>query len=249
MKKFFRFLAVTVIWIIIWTLISYFVGHEVLLPSPLSVARALFFLMKSADFYLSCGYSLLRILSGFLLGIALGVILGAVTKVSKWLKEFISPLLTIIRATPIASFIILLMVWMNRDFIPVFTSVLIVAPIVCSSFIAGIEQTDRNLIEMATAFGLSRKNRIKKLYIPSVLPYFSSATATSLGMAWKAGTAAEVICNPHFGIGSRLYDSKIYLEVPELFAWTVAVVALSFFLERLLGLVALKINKRRQTDD
>lgn len=219
------------------------------MPSPFSVISALFSLMKTADFYISSAHSLLRILLGFFLGAFFGVILAVATKLSKWLKDFFSPLLTIIRATPIASFIILLMVWMNRDYVPVFTSVLIVTPIVCGSFLTGIEQTDKNLIEMADAFQMNRKNKIKKLYIPSVLPYFSSASVTSLGMAWKAGTAAEVICNPNYGIGARLYDSKIYLEVPELFAWTVTVVALSFLLEKLFGLISLKVNKRRHADD
>lgn len=219
------------------------------MPSPFSVIGALLSLMKTADFYISSGYSLLRILLGFLLGVFFGVVIAVATKLSNWLKDFFAPLLTLVRATPIASFIILLMVWMNRDYVPVFTSVLIVAPIVCGSFLAGIEQTDKNLIEMANAFRMDRKNKIKKLYIPSVLPYFSSASVTSLGMAWKAGTAAEVICNPHYGIGARLYDSKIYLEVPELFAWTVTVVALSFLLEKLFGLIVLKVNKRRRADD
>lgn len=249
LRKLLRALSVAAIWLAVWELLSYFVGSEVLLPSPLLVAKALFRMMKTADFYISSVYSVLRILIGFLLGVVFGIILAAFTKLSKWIAAFISPLLTIIKATPIASFIILLMVWVNRDYVPVFTSILIVTPIVCSSVITAIKETDTNLLEMAKAFNMSNGNKIKKLYIPSVLPHFSSSSATALGMAWKAGTAAEVICNPHFGIGARLYDSKIYLEVPALFAWTVTVVALSFLLEKLFSFFALKANERRRTYD
>ena len=249
LKKLLRSLSVAVLWLAVWELLSYFVGSEVLLPSPFLVIKALMSMMKTADYYISSGYSILRILLGFLMGVIFGIIISVVTKLSKWIAAFLSPLLTVIKATPIASFIILLMVWVNRDIVPVFTSVLIVTPIVCGSFLTAINETDANLLEMAKAFNMSKGKKIKKLYIPSVLPHFSSSSATALGMAWKAGTAAEVICNPHFGIGSRLYDSKIYLEVPKLFAWTVTVVTLSFLLEKLFSFFALKANERRRTYD
>ncbi len=249
LKKLLRSLSVAVVWLAVWEFFSFLIGSEILLPSPILVLKTLTSMMKTADFYVSSCYSLLRILLGFFLGVIIGVVLAVATKLSKWIAAFISPLLTVIKATPIASFIILLMVWVNRDYVPVFTSILIVTPIVCGSFITAIQQTDANLLEMASAFNMSKINKIKKLYIPSVLPHFSSSSATALGMAWKAGTAAEVICNPHFGIGARLYDSKIYLEVPKLFAWTVAVVALSFLLEKLFAFFAFKANERRRTCD
>ena len=65
------------------------------------------------------------------------------------------------------------------------------------------------------------------------MPFFKNSASSGIGLAWKAGIAAEVICSPNSAIGSRLYDSKIYLETPELFAWTATVVVLSILIEKL----------------
>ncbi len=248
-KRLLRGAVVALIWLLLWSLASYFVGHEVLLPSPFAVLKALFGLLKTSDYYLSAALSLLRVLGGFLLGAAAGILFGTLMRLSAWMKAFFSPMMTVIRATPVASFILLLFIWVNKNTVPVFTSLLIVVPIVCGSLLAGLDQTDANLIEMTKAFQMSRTAQLKRLYIPSIMPYVSSASATSLGMAWKAGTAAEVICNPNYGIGARLYDAKIYLEAPTLFAWTVSVILLTFLLERLFSLLFRRQKKRRRTDD
>ena len=94
--------------------------------------------------------------------------------------------------------------------------------------------TDGQLLELARAYRFSRGRTVRLIYLPSLRPYFLSALTTSMGLAWKSGVAAEVLCWPRPGIGTQIYNSKLYLEIPELFAWTAVVVALSLLLERLL---------------
>jgi NitT/TauT family transport system permease protein len=86
---------------------------------------------------------------------------------------------------------------------------------------------------MAKVYRLSRWQKLRHLYLPSMRPFFSAAALSSIGLAWKAGIAAEVICRPQFSMGRELYESKIYLEMPDLFAWTIAVILLSMALEQL----------------
>ena len=72
-----------------------------------------------------------------------------------------------------------------------------------------------------------------------VLPYFLSACRLSLGMCWKAGVAAEVIGVPSGSIGEKLYNAKIYLNTPDLFAWTIVIIVISFVFEKcFLGIVS-----------
>ena len=80
-----------------------------------------------------------------------------------------------------------------------------------------------------------------------MLPYFASACRTALGLAWKAGVAAEVLCLPEAAIGTQVYQAKIYLETPDLFAWTLVVLALSFALEGLLGKLLSLLEGRGKT--
>jgi NitT/TauT family transport system permease protein len=65
-----------------------------------------------------------------------------------------------------------------------------------------------------------------------MMPEISSALMTGLGFAWKAGVSAEVLSHPVFSIGTRIYESKLYFETEDLFAWTLVIVILSLLLEK-----------------
>jgi NitT/TauT family transport system permease protein len=180
-----------------------------------------------------------------LIGIAVSLIVGSflaiITESSKLLDALFSPLLTVIKSTPIASFIILTLLWIEKNSIPVFIISLIVVPIVWSNISAGIRSVDKNLFEVSRIYSFSIPKRILKLYIPSIFPYFLAACKASLGMAWKAGISAEILSTPKDTIGTELYFSKTYLETPSLFAWTVVVIILSIIIEKIFvyGLEAL----------
>ena len=157
------------------------------------------------------------------------------------LYELFKPVLTVVRATPVASFIILALVWIKRDNISTFISFLMVLPILWSNVTEGIAQCDSDLLEMARAFHFSKTALISKIYIPSVMPYFFAGCTTAIGLSWKAGVAAEVLSLPKHALGSELYYSKIYLETPSLFAVTLVVIVMSIILEKLLRLALKKI--------
>ena len=141
-----------------------------------------------------------------------------------------------VRAIPVASFIVLVLLWAPiTGMVPAIVSALMVLPVLWGNVGKGIAQTDPKLLELAKAYRFGKGKTVGLIYVPSVLPYFASGCATALGLAWKAGVAAEVLCLPKLAIGTRLYRAKITMETPDLFAWTVTVVALSFVLERAMG--------------
>ena len=129
--------------------------------------------------------------------------------------------------------LLLALVWLRVSNVPIFTAVLIVMPIAYSNVFSGLSALDRDLLEMADAFHMRAFARLKNLYFPALLPYLRAAVATGMGMAWKSGVAAEVICVPKYSLGSIMYRAKIYLETPELLAATVAVILLSMSLEKI----------------
>jgi len=238
MKKYLKYLLTAAVWLAVWQAASMAAGLEILLPSPASAFRALCELAVTKEYWLSVLFSLGRITAGYAMGVILGVLLGLASYFSKTAGAFFSPLLHIIKATPVASFIILALVWMKTGAVPPFISMLIVIPFVWSNVRAGMEKTDPALLEMARAFNVPFMSRLKKIYLPSVRPYLISAASTGMGLAWKAGAAAEVICYPAFSIGRGIYNSKIYLETPRLFAWTATVIVLSIALERIIILIS-----------
>jgi len=237
-----RFLS-PLLWIAVWELIALCVDREVLVPTPLRVAVRLWELVQTASFWTVVAFSILRITAGFLAGVLLGTLTGVLTAKLPLSEGLLSPLLTVIRATPVASFIILALVWMGRDAIPVFISFLMVFPIMQSHVQTGVRAVSPQLLEMARVYRVPPTRRVKALYVPAVLPNFSAGCRTCLGLAWKAGVAAEVISLPMRSIGRQLYYSKLYLETVDVFSWTVTVVVLSLLIEKLLRAVLLRLTK------
>lgn len=244
-KSSIKALLVAAFWIAIWHIAATKVGIELLLPAPLSVLKRLAEMVQTSEFYLITGFSLIRVMLGIIFATALGIFLAILTHVSKIADALAKPLITVIKATPVASFIILALVWIARKDLPIFISLLMVLPVVWTNLRTGLNEVDRKLLEMAKVYKVSPWQILRGIYIPSVLPYFTSAAKTSLGLAWKAGIAAEVLAVPARSIGKELFNSKTYFETADLFAWTVVVIILSLVIELLFEALIAKLMKRR----
>lgn len=226
-------LGAVAIWLLLWQLASMAIGLPLLLPSPLAVLLRLGQLCTGADFWLTVASSLLRILLGFLLGVLFGTALAGLCWRFRLIDALARPLLGVLKSTPVASFIILALVWVKTTWLATVISFIMVLPLIYANVREGIDSADRQLLEMAQVFRLSRRKTFRYCYLPAILPFFLSAISSALGFAWKSGIAAEVLGRPARAIGSQIYDSKIYLETPDLFAWTLVVILLSVLLERL----------------
>ena len=228
-----KIFGVTLFWLAVWAFISFRINSKLLFPAPLDVIKAMGELIVTADFWKISAQSLLRVVSGILISIAIGSALAVITEFSSLLRAVLSPALGIVKATPVASFIILALLWIDRNALPIYITALIVVPIVWSNLSEGIRSVDRELIEVTRIYGFSPAKKLRKLYVPSVAPFFMAACKSSLGMAWKAGISAEVLSTPKYAIGTELYFSKTYLETPTLFAWSAVIIILSVVIEKL----------------
>ncbi len=229
-------IAVLLFWIGVWQFAFILVGRrygEILLVSPLSVLERIRILAGTADFWVDTLTSLLRITVGYFFGVIFALVFAVLTSAFSFCKALFSPILSLIKTTPVTSFILLALVWIQKDGVAVFISFLMVLPIIWANVSKGIEETDKGMLEMAKVFGLSPLKKLKAVYFHSVMPYFVAGCTTALGFAWKAGVAAEVLSTPAKSIGYNLYQSKINIETADLFAWTAVVIVLSVFFEKL----------------
>ncbi len=226
--------AVLLFWGGVWVLAAGLVGQELLLPSPVQVLRRLLELGGTGEFWRTVGCSILRVLTGILSGSLLGILLAVVTERSALLKALFSPVMTLVKSTPVASFIILALIWLGREILPAVISALMVLPVVWTSVSAGIQGQDPQLLELARVYGLPNGRIFLRITVPTVLPYLRSALSSALGLGWKAGIAAEVLTVPQPSIGKMIFESKLYLETTSLFAWTAAVVLISLIIEKIL---------------
>ena len=233
-RKYLYLIPTVLFWLILWQIIYQLVHQDLLLASPMQVFMQLSEMVQKTDFWIAAFYSLLRIEAGFVLAVLSGTVLALLTARYTWINNFIYPAVSAIRSTPIASFIILALVWMSSSRVVIFIVFLMVLPIIWTNVTEGIRKIDPQLLEMAFVFRLNRRQVLRYISVPSVSPFFIASATTGLGLAWKAGIAAEVLSTPANSLGGRLYEAKIYLETPELLAYTIVIIVLSLLLEKLL---------------
>jgi len=218
--------------LLVWQVFAMLLDNRLLLVTPVDVMQRLFSLLFEADFFNSVGFSFIRISAGFLLALAAGSALAAVAGKFRIAENMVWPFIIAIKSVPVASFIILCLIWLSSDKLSIFISFLMVVPIVFTNMLQGIKSTDGKLLEMARVFRISWFKKLKYIYLPQLKPYIISACSVSIGLSWKAGTAAEVIGIPDGSIGEKLYEAKVYLSSGDLFAWTVVIVAASIAFEK-----------------
>lgn len=227
-------ISVLIIWLVVWQIGAMLVDNDILLAGPMDVGRALGKLLATREFYEICMVSLWRILGGFFLAFASGMLAGGLFYAFPALEALFEPALSVMKSIPVASFVVLLLIWQGAENLSVWISFFVVFPNACISTKNGFKAVDPRLLEMADVFRIGGGKRLLYIYRPSLMRFLSSGMEICVGMAFKSGVAAEVIGVPDLSIGERIYISKIYLDTPGLFAWTIVLIVLSFLIEKLI---------------
>ena len=214
-------------WLLIWQAAALIVGRDFLLASPLAVVMRFFELAFTGAFWGSALFSLLRIFSGFLLGLIAGVVCAGLCACFRRMRELIAPLWTVLRAIPVASFVIVALIWIPSRNLSVLIAFLIVFPVIYAGAMGEIERTDPKMLEMARLFRMPPLRRLLYVYVLPAIRGFESTCLSAMGLAWKSGIAAELISIPTGSIGEKLYTAKVYLMTGDLFAWTILILLLS----------------------
>ena len=231
-KNILQFVIPLIFWIGVWQIAAVIVDHKFLLPDVTETMRALFDLASDATFYKAIIYSAIRVLFGLMLGILAGIALAVLSN-RFWIADvIITPIITVIKSTPVASFIVVLWVMLSGDALAVFVGFLMVMPIIWQNTRDGFSAIDPMLSEVADIFEFSYQKRFKLLIFPTLKQYLIPGIVTASGLAWKAEIAAEIIAYTKKSIGQGINDAKYEMDTPTVFAWTIIIIALSIVLEK-----------------
>ncbi len=224
-----------------WQAAVSFVDLEILFPSPIDVLKRLSNIWKEDTFFETIFFTFGKIFSGFIRGYLLGVVLGLIAGRWSVAETLLWPYMLTVKSVPVASFIIIALLWVETENLASLISFLMVLPIVYTNVLQGYKSIDKNKKEMADVFNIPFYKRLIYLYLPALKPFLISACSVSFGLAWKSGVAAEFIGQPAGSIGEALYYSKMWLEAIDLFTWTLVMVLLSVCFEKLMT-YALKLT-------
>lgn len=228
----------------VWQLAAVLIHNRLLLVGPVQVARRVIELLGEKTTWEALGFTFGRISLGFFLAFLAALVLAALSARFPWVETLLRPYILAIQTVPVASFIVIALLWLSSRRISAFIAFLMVLPVLYANALQGIRGADRQLLEMARVFRLSGLRRVRCIILPSLAPYLKSACHVALGLCWKAGVAAEVMAVANRSVGGMLYDAKVYLEISDLFAWTVLLVAVSILFEKaFLWLLDLCVNR------
>lgn len=216
----------------IWQIAAMMIGQDILLPSPSAVAKRLCSIWQVPGFFSAILTTFGHIVTGFLLALALGILLGTLAGSFPLFQILFAPFAVTIKSVPVASFIVICLIWLSAQQLSIFISFLMVLPVIYTNVLQGMESADPTLLETCHVFSIPWHRRVLYLWLPQLRPFLFSACGVGLGLAWKAGIAAEIIGIPAGSVGRMFYDAKLYLNTTDLFAWTVIVVVVSVLFEK-----------------
>ena len=224
--------AAVALWLAVWQLASLLVAQPLILPGPAGVASSLLGLVTSGAFWGKVGFSAARILGGMLAAYVLALVLATLSHASTAVRVLVHVPLAAIKSTPVVCVVVLLLIWLGSANVSVAAVFLMALPGVYFPVLEGLDQIAGGLDEVFSLHGVRGAARVLGCAWPQVLPYVIAASETVVGMSWKAGVAAELIGVPAGSIGERIYQAKLLLDTADLFAWTIAVIALASVCER-----------------
>ncbi len=232
-KKAFYIILPILFWLLIWEIISRIIGNPYFLPGIKDTCKSLFYIISKRTFYSAIASSIFRVISGLAIGSISGVIFAVISYKSVFCKSIIAPMISIIRSTPVATFIIILWVILDGRFLPIFIALMMVMPIIWQNILDGFNSISKELSEVCLVFEFSKTKKLRFLILPSLIKFFIPAVITATGLAWKSEIAAEIIAYTKSSIGQYIQDAKIYYDTPTVFAWTIVIILLSILLEKL----------------
>ncbi|TCL75258.1 NitT/TauT family transport system permease protein [Hydrogenispora ethanolica] len=235
--------------LVLWAAAAAWLRLPLLLPSPWQTGVQIAALLGTAAFWAHLGATVSRGLLGFGAAFLAGTVFGLQAGRRAWFEALIRPLVVFARSTPSMSFILLALIWFKGDMVPIFVIFLVVFPIIIQNMIEGVRSIDRELLEMASVYRLTKPRILRALVLPSLAPFLAAAVSAGLGLTWRVLIAAEVLSYPKWGIGGQMDSARVFLQTDRVFAWTVVVVAIGLSFDSLLGRWLNRILAWRGTND
>ena len=230
------FITIGIIFIV-WVIVSKIIDEEIIFPKLSSTLKSLFSLLKTKEFYIALLNTIIRILISFLISFILAIILAILASLSKYAGKIMSIFSVIVQSIPTMSIILISLIWLTTMRAPLLVAILVTFPIMFTSFLQAINNIDKNLLEMVNVYKVPLSRKIKYLYIPQIAPSMFSAMKSSISLNVKVIIAAEVMAQTKDSIGVKMQLSSLYLEMSELFAWTIVSIILGLIFEGVILLI------------
>ncbi|MFA7565709.1 MAG: ATP-binding cassette domain-containing protein [Alkalispirochaeta sp.] len=230
--------------LLLWWAGAHILGIPLILPPPGVVFRETLLVLGTPSFLRQAGFTALRALGALTVSAVCAVPLGMAAGRNGRLHLLVAPTVTIVRAVPFISVILLSVIWFSSGTVPVFVAVLMVFPLLYQGGYTGVRSVDTRLEEMTRLFQCGALRRVRHLWLPGAMPTILGSLRASGGIAWKVTVAAEVLSVPRSGIGTGMGEARLFLETELVLAWTVVLILLASVTDRVIAYWESRLSRR-----
>lgn len=229
LKTLLSIIVLLLVWDLFALLVERIFNHSDFLPNVHTTLKSVLIIITKKGFIKTILTSFYRVIVGLTVGIILGALLATLCHYSRIADALLSPVISIMKATPVACIIVLLWISMSNSQLTIFVVVTMVMPIIWQNVLEGYRVINKDLSEVADIFEFSRSKRFRFLIFPTLLKYLIPAIISAIGMAWKSEVATEIIT--YNNMGGLIYDFKSNYDTAFVFGWTVIIIVLSISFE------------------
>lgn len=140
------------------------------------------------------GYSLFRVIAGFVLGALVGIPLGYAMGLSDWFRGWFDPIVEFMRPVPPLALIPLVIIWAGigetGKIILLFLAALWIMTIAARAGVSGVRISK---IHAAYSLGASRRQIMQHVIVPNSLPDIFTGARVAMGVCWGTVVAAELV--------------------------------------------------------
>nr|WP_075574042.1 ABC transporter permease subunit [Ezakiella massiliensis] len=216
----------------IWAIAALLIDDEIILPSIYRVGQRIAFMAKETMLVNPILTTTYRVLLGIFYSLISASLLAYISyKFS--LEDYLSPLLSFMRAIPAISMVLIVLFFTNKNVLSMIVIFFVCFPIIYENVLNGLKSIPKEKIELAEIFDLKSSKIFEYIELPAIIKSILFALTIAFGLAFKAGATAEVIAGAAGGLGDLLYMAKLSFEMADLLAVTFIIIILSFAFETL----------------
>lgn len=242
-------LSLGAMWLV-WVIAYYGVGNPLIVPSFAEAFSSFSGYLGDGDFWLALLNSLLRTFLAFTVSFALAVLFCVLSLSGGGVKAFLKPIIVFVRTLPTMAVILVIFKLTNgnKTLSPVIVTVLVLFPMIFSQLTAAVQGIDAGVKNMAEVYGVGKKDRLFKIYLPLISPSVFSQTGANISLGLKIMISSEVLVNTARGLGGMMQNSSGVGDAAALAALTLAAVAAGLAIEFSFSFLK-KINGRWYVGD
>lgn len=217
--------------LVLWLLFSIKIDNAIILPNPFDVFSELAYILTDGDSLMIIAHTLTRLFVSLGVAFILGVVLGLLGGLNKKLDLLIRPVVTVVRTLPVASIIIVLLIWFGYQKAPYVITILVIMPVIYESVVNGLNSIDNDYHDVISVYYGFDIRLIKMVYLPLISPFILTSVIQSLGLGIKVLVMAEMLSQTRNSIGYIIYLERLNIEIARLFAWTIVLILIVSIIE------------------